>query len=163
MPHKPVDQRLAVLAALTPEQVREVVAAGLPSRLVLVPEAAPPVLPAVVELPELGHRPVEGRPHRRRWRGEAPLGSRLVQGPGGVSVLLPGGECLTTRYAECVAVGQAVDADHRHLELVAPDGATLPLCEQDWRDGATAVQEADAALRGVERYPLADGGHPEDD
>ena len=54
-------------------------------------------------------------------------------------------------------------ADHAHLELIAPDGAPLPLCERDWRDGAAAVAEAEAALAGVERYPLAEGGHPEDD
>ncbi len=159
----PLEQRLAALAALTCEQVRDAVAAGLASRLVLVPEDAPRVLPDVVELPELGHRPVEGRRRRRRWRGEAPPGSGLVQGPAGVSVLLPGGQCLTVRYAECVAVGAAPEPDHAHLDLVAPDGATLPLCERDWRGGADAVAEAEAALRGVERHPLADGGHPEDD
>lgn len=162
-PYEPLEQRLAAITALTCEQVRDAVAAGLASRLLLVPEDAPRVLPDVVELPELGHRPVEGRRHRRRWRGEAPPGSGLVQGPAGVSVLLPGGECLTVRYAECAAVGALPEPDHAHVELVAPDGAVLPLCERDWRGGAQAVAEAEAALAGVERYPLADGGHPEGD
>ena len=71
-PYEPLEQRLEAIAALTREQVRDAVAAGLASRLVLVPEDAPRVLPDVVELPELGHRRVEGRRRRRRWRGEAP-------------------------------------------------------------------------------------------
>lgn len=141
---------LAELERLTPEDVAEALRAALPSLIVLVPEAAPPVLPDVPELPDGTQDPLPGRVHKRRLRAGPPRGARLVASPEGVMLEIGAGQ-LTVRYDDCVAVG-VTDVGHRHLELVGAHGLTLSLCEQDWKDGTQLVGEAEQATRGVPRY-----------
>lgn len=152
VPHQDDDEVLAELGRLMPADVAGALRVGLPTLLVLVPDGAPPVLPDVPELPDGTDDPLTGRELKRRFRSDAPRGARMVVAPEGAMMVL-GSSSLTVRYEDCVAVGVA-DVAHRHIELVGAHGLTLSLCEQDWKDGARLVEEAERATRDVPRYPV---------
>ena len=153
---EPDDQaaRLRALEALTPQEVAAALAAGLPRVLVAVPEQAVLTGLALPDLPDDEDR-VNGRVHRRRLRSDAPRGARLISAAEGTTLVLAGGRVLTVRHDACVAVGTA-QTDHEHIELVGIDGSTLPLCEQDWKDGRTAVETALRATAEVPRCTVPD-------
>lgn len=144
------ESRLRELEAVAPKDLANALRPALASRLVLVPEAAPPLLPGVQELPEGTTAPVTGRTWRRRLRSGMPRGARLVTSTEGVSLLIAG-STMTVRYNECVGVGVG-KVTHRHLELTGTDGMTLPVCEEDWRDGDGLMSDVEAAVTDIPRY-----------
>ena len=142
--------RLAAQQRLTSADVASALRAGLGTLLVLVPDDAPAVLPALPELLPAGSE-VEGTPSRRRLWSSAPRGALLVHGPAGASLRLPGVPSRTVRYDDCVGVG-LLDEGHACLQLVGADGTVLSLCERDWKDGSAALAEAVTALVAVPHF-----------
>ena len=150
------EERLAARASLRPADVVEVLRPALSTVLVLVPDSAPEVLADVPELPDGTPDRLTGREWKRRFRSDMPRGARLVTSAEGLTLLAHGRQ-LTVRYDDCVAVGVG-EVGHAHLEVVGGHALTVPVCEEDWKDGALLVEEVRAALAHVPRYPV----RPED-
>jgi predicted Zn-dependent peptidase len=146
------EERLRAREQLTPDDVVAVLRPALATVLVLVPDSAPEVLREVPELPDGTPDRVTGREWRRRLPSDMPRGARLVTAPEGLTLLAHGRQ-LTVRYDDCVALGVG-EVGHAHLEVVGGHALTVPVCEEDWKDGATLVEEVRAALTAVPRYPV---------
>lgn len=153
-------ERLTELERVTPADVRAALTAALGTLLLVVPEG---VDAEAAGLPvDDGRRGqvVTGRVHRRRWRSDAPKGSRLVVGDAGLTMELAG-ETRTVRYADVVAADVVNDG---LVVLLGADGTTVPLERSDWRmDPATfarvlASVPADVRFTSVDVDELAPPG-----
>ncbi|TYP85953.1 insulinase family protein [Blastococcus xanthinilyticus] len=130
-------------AELSGDAVREVAGALLASAVLLVPADTDPRLPGLVRLPEWSADVVTGRVFpRKRLRG-VPKEARLVVGDEGATLVLDEDRLITVRWREAVGlVRQGPD----ECLLVGPDGFSLPLSAEDWRNGAEALALALAAV-----------------
>lgn len=146
------ERTVELLGAVTPDQVRRCLEPALSSLLVLVPEDLPAVLTEIPVIPEGTSDPLQGKVWRRKFRSDAPPGGRLTTSPEGISLNIGGAYELTIRYDACVSVGE-VKGDHRHLELIGAHGLTMPLCEQDWKNGKDLLSEVESRLTHIPTYP----------
>ena len=137
--HRTSEQLRRESDELTAEQVRAAAAAVRDGALLGVPAGVEVSLPALTRLPEWSPEVVDGEAYARRRRGsDAPRGARLVVGTEGVSAVLGGGEQLTVRYDDVVAL---LEVGPSEWSLVGVDGVCVPLDPSDWRDGQRAVAQ----------------------
>jgi hypothetical protein len=130
-------------AGLTVDAVRQVAGALRGAALVLVPEETELQVPGLGRLPQWSAGIVTGRVFpRRRLRG-VPKEARLLVGDEGASLVLGEDRRITVRWSDAVGL---VRQGPGEWQLVGSDGFTLPLSEDDWRDGAEAVALARAAV-----------------
>lgn len=131
------------LAALTVDSVREVAAALRATAVLLVPGGVEPHVPGLQPLPQWSPDVVTGKAFaRKRLRG-VPKGAQLIVGADGVSLLLGDDRRITVRWREAVGLVRQGPAEWM---LVGREGFSVPLAEDDWRDGAEAVALARAAV-----------------
>jgi hypothetical protein len=100
-------------------------------------------VPDLAKLPDWSTEVVEGRTFaRKRLRG-VPKDARLTVGDDGASLALGGERRITVRWREVVGLVRQAPGE---WSLVGRDGFSLPLSEDDWRDGAEAVALVRAAV-----------------
>ena len=126
-------------AAMTTDDVRVTAAAIRDAAFLAVPDVLDPPPPGLARRPAWSVEEVTGREFARRKLSGVPRGARLVVGEEGASLRLDGERLVTVRWAD--AVGLVRTGEDEHL-LVGRDGATVPLVQADWRDGADAVATA---------------------
>ncbi|RBY87170.1 hypothetical protein DQ244_17755 [Blastococcus sp. TBT05-19] len=137
------EEMRANAAALGVDGVREVAGRLRSAALLLVPQSADLAVPDLGRLPEWSPGTVTGRTFvRKRLRG-VPKDARLVVGEEGACLVLGEDRRITVRWAEATALVRQAPGEWL---LVGHDGFTLPLSEDDWRDGADAVRLVRAAV-----------------
>jgi hypothetical protein len=144
VPHRTGDELLQEARSLTPQQVRDAAQALRVDALLAVPVDVDLSLPELTATPGWSSEVVSGQVFpRRRLRSDSPRGARLVVGDDGVSVDLGGGELLTVRYAQALAL---LEVTPGAWTLLGTDGITVPLDPADWRDGRRALDLVRAAV-----------------
>ncbi|TFV50462.1 insulinase family protein [Blastococcus sp. TF02A_35] len=133
----------ADVAEVTADAVRQVAGTVRDGALLLVPQDVEPAGTGLGRLPAWSEWTVTGRAFERRRLGGAPKGAQLVVGEEGATLLLGEDRRITVRFAD--AAGLVRQGPGEWL-LVGHDGFTLPLAEDDWRDGAEAVALVTAAV-----------------
>jgi predicted Zn-dependent peptidase len=123
--------------------VREVAAAVRDAALLLVPGDTELQLAGVQRLPEWSPAVVQGRSFvRKRLRG-LPKEARLTVGDDGASITLGDERRITVLWRDVVGLIRQGPAE---WTLVGRDGFSLPISEEDWRDGDEAVALVRAAV-----------------
>lgn len=131
------------VAALDAGSVREVAAAVRDAAVLLVPGETELQLPGLQRLPEWSSDVVQGRAFvRKRLRG-VPKEARLTVGDDGASIALGDDRRITVRWRDVVGLVRQAPGE---WTLVGRDGFSVPLSEEDWRDGAEAVALVRAAV-----------------
>ena len=153
------EQLRAEIDAVTADDVRAAAAAVRDAAFLAVPAPLEPAPPGLEQRPEWSAGEVTGRVFDRKALSGAPRGARLVVGEDGVSLALGDDKRITVRWPDAVGlvrVGEGQDL------LVGRDGATLPLAEGDWKDGAEAARLVQQAvpehLHVVDDEALDEGG-----
>ena len=130
-------------AELTGDAVRLSAATLRDSAVLLVPADTELQVPGLGRLPEWSAELVDGRVFtRKRLRG-MPKEARLVVGDAGASLALGEDRRITVLWRDAVGLVRQGPEDWL---LVGPDGFSLPLSAEDWRNGAEAVALARAAV-----------------
>lgn len=139
-----LDEILAEVEALTPDDVRAAAEAVWDSVLVQLPPNVP-VPPGLVRAPDSPSAPVRG--HRFAARAG---GAELVVGDAGVTLLAPAGT-LTVRRDRLAAVTRWDDGGR---VVVGVDGVHVNLEPTLWRRGRRAVELLDRIVPGELAVPL---------
>jgi hypothetical protein len=111
--------------------------------VLLVPGETELQLPDLQRLAAWSPDVVQGRTFvRKRLRG-VPKEARLTVGDDGASIVLGDDRRITVRWRDVVGLVRQAPGE---WTLIGRDGFSLPLSEEDWRDGAEAVAHIRAAV-----------------
>jgi predicted Zn-dependent peptidase len=143
VPAKGAGELRADAAALDAGSIRQMAAAVRDAAVLLVPGETELQLPGLHRLPAWSPDVVQGRTFvRKRLRG-VPKEAQLTVGDDGVSLVLGDDRRITVRWRDAVGLVRLAPGE---WILVGRDGFSLPLSEEDWRDGAEAVALVRAAV-----------------